>query len=68
MGQKSRLIILRNVSYLIEQQRLQTAASYDKRLTNTLSHELLTPLNSIINLSECLMVDYDNNRVASEAA
>ena len=28
---------------------------YERKLTNTLSHELLTPLNCIINLSEPLM-------------
>ena len=35
-------------------------ASYDRRLTNTLSHELLTPLNCIVNLSEHLKVQLEN--------
>ena len=54
MGVFSRLVILRNVNYVIEQEKLQTRAIYDRKLTNTLSHELLTPLNCIINLSEYL--------------
>ena len=53
-GQPSRLVLIRNVNYIVEQQRLQTQAMYDRKLTNTLSHELLTPLNCITNLSEHL--------------
>ena len=37
---------------MLEQQQLKTRAEYDRKLTNTLSHELLTPLNCIINVSE----------------
>jgi len=33
---------------------LETRASFERQLTNTLSHELLTPLNCIINLGESL--------------
>jgi signal transduction histidine kinase len=56
LGTESRLVLIRNVNYIIEQQKLQTRASYDRKLTNTLSHELLTPLNCIVNLSEHLKV------------
>lgn len=49
---EARLVTFRNVNYVIEQQRLMTQAFYDRKLTDTLSHELLTPLNCIINLSE----------------
>jgi len=51
-GESSRLILIRNVDYIIEQQKLETRASFERQLTNTLSHELLTPLNCIINISE----------------
>ena len=54
IGVSSRLILIRNVNYIIEQQKLETRASFERQLTNTLSHELLTPLNCIINLSENL--------------
>ena len=57
MGVESRLVLIRNVNYVLEQQQLKTRAEYDRRLTNTLSHELLTPLNCIINMSEPLMND-----------
>ena len=43
-------------------------ASFDRKLTNTLSHELLTPLNSIINLADCLMFDQAASSRAPEAA
>ena len=55
LGVASRLVLIRNVDFVIEQQKLQTRAMYERKLTNTLSHELLTPLNCIINLSEPLM-------------
>lgn len=32
-----------------------TKSVYDRKLTNTLSHELLTPLNCIMNLSDKIM-------------
>jgi len=56
MGEESRLVLIRNVNYIIEQQKLKTRALYDRKLTNTLSHELLTPLNCIVNLSEQLKI------------
>ena len=52
MGVESRLVLIRNVNYVLEQQQLKTRAEYDRKLTNTLSHELLTPLNCIINVSK----------------
>lgn len=53
-GVSSRLITIRNVNFIVEQQRLLTQSLYDRKLTNTLSHELLTPLNCITNLSDHL--------------
>lgn len=50
-------MLLRNVNFVIEQQRLKMRAVYEARLNNTLSHELLTPLNCIINLSDCLKLE-----------
>ena len=55
MGKESRLVLLRNVDYIIEQQKLQMESVYNRKLTNSLSHELLTPLNCIVNLSEDLL-------------
>ena len=52
MGREARLVLIRNVNYIVEHSKLQQQASYESKLTNTLSHELLTPLNCIINMSE----------------
>ena len=46
--------MIRNVSYILEQQELKTRAMYDRMLGDTLSHELLNPLNCIINMSTCV--------------
>ena len=53
-GKSCRLVLIRNVNHVMEQQRLKTRALYERKLTNTMSHELLTPLNCINNLSEHL--------------
>ena len=50
-GLPSRLVIIRNVNYFAEQQKLLQKSIYDSKLTYTLSHDLLTPLNCITNLS-----------------
>ena len=60
LGVQSRLVLIRNVNYVLEQQQLKTRAEYDRRLTNTLSHELLTPLNCIINTSAPNMTKAEN--------
>ena len=63
--------MIRNVSYILEQQELKTRAMYDRMLGNTLSHELLTPLNCIINMSNCLedeLEDFIREKKASEHA
>lgn len=59
-GVPSRLVLIRNVNFIIEQQRLQTKSVYDRKLTNTLSHELLTPLNCILNVSSNLQEEIDD--------
>lgn len=63
---QSRLIVIRNVNYVVEQQKLVSRSIYDRKLTNTLSHELLTPLNCITNLSRSLKADYANKVQAVE--
>ena len=51
MGKSTQLVLLRNVRQIVEQQRLASQSLYERKLTNTISHELLTPLNCLLNLS-----------------
>ena len=57
MGADTRLVLLRNVNYVVEHSKLEQKAMYESKLTNTLSHELLTPLNCIINMSEQMEIE-----------
>ena len=45
------MIVIRNISVIIEFEKVKNENKYQELLTATMSHEMLTPLNSIINLS-----------------
>ena len=45
------MIVIRDISLIIEFEKEKNENKYQELLTATMSHEMLTPLNSIINLS-----------------
>jgi signal transduction histidine kinase len=45
------MIVIRNISVIIEFEKVKNENKYQELLTATMSHEMLTPLNSIINLA-----------------
>lgn len=45
------MIVIRNISVIIEIEKVKNENKYQELLTATMSHEMLTPLNSIINLA-----------------
>ena len=45
------MIVIRNISVIIEFEKVKNENTYQELLTATMSHEMLTPLNSIINLA-----------------
>jgi signal transduction histidine kinase len=46
------LVVMSDISYILRNERSQIKSNFQEQLTATLSHEQLTPLNSIINLSD----------------
>ena len=53
--QKCSLVVIRNVSHVVRQQKLQAEFEYQQLLVKTMSHEQLTPLNAILNVSDILI-------------
>ena len=51
---EAKLLIIRNITSIIESERKMNRSKYFEMLTATVSHEMLTPLNAIINLSQPL--------------
>lgn len=47
-------VVQQDITQMMDYMNKRTRQEYDRMLTNTLSHELLTPLNCIINLTEFL--------------
>ena len=45
------MIVIRNISVIIEFEKVKNENKYQELLTATMSHEMLTPLNLIINLA-----------------
>jgi len=45
------MLVIRDISMIIEFEKEKNENKYQELLTATMSHEMLTPLNSIINLS-----------------
>ena len=55
------MILLRNISHIIKYEKSKNQTKYQELLTATMSHEMLTPLNSIINLSIFLEAKFRKN-------
>lgn len=49
------LLLIRNISHIINYEKAKNVGKYQELLTGTVSHEMLTPLNAIINFVEVLM-------------
>ena len=45
------MIVIRNINLIVEYEKIKNENKYQELMTATMSHEMLTPLNSIINLS-----------------
>ena len=56
-GRSCSLLVIRNISHVVRQQKLQADYEYQQLLVRTMSHEQLTPLNSIINMAEIMQDD-----------
>lgn len=54
LARKSHIIIIRNITSILSNERTKNRKKYLELLTATVSHEMMTPLNSIINLSNVL--------------
>lgn len=52
-----KLLIIRNISHVVRQEKLQSEYEYQQALIQTRQHEDLTPLNAILNISELLLED-----------
>lgn len=61
-----KLLIIRNISHVARQEKLQSEYEYQQALIRTRQHEDLTPLNAIINMSEMLIEDEALNREQRE--
>ena len=46
------LLLIRNISHIINYEKSKNVGKYQELLTGTVSHEMLTPLNAIINFVE----------------
>ena len=55
------LISIKNISSIIEYEKNKNEAKYQQLLLGSVSHEMLTPLNAIINLSTILKKKYDKH-------
>jgi signal transduction histidine kinase len=53
-----------DISYILRNERSQIKSNFQEQLTATLSHEQLTPLNSIINLSDIQTKRFQNEYAA----
>jgi signal transduction histidine kinase len=51
-NESHQLVVMSDISYILRNERSQIKSNFQEQLTATLSHEQLTPLNSIINLSD----------------
>lgn len=52
-----KLLIIRNISHVARQEKLQSEYEFQQALIQTRQHEDLTPLNAILNISEMMMSD-----------
>ena len=49
------MITVKDISYILAFEKAKLRSSFQQQLTSSLSHEKLTPLNSILNLSEIVL-------------
>ena len=54
------MIVIRNINVIIEFEKAKNENKYHELLTATMSHEMLTPLNAITNLSMILEMKLKN--------
>jgi signal transduction histidine kinase len=50
----SHFLVIRNITSIVSSERTKNRKRYLELLTSTVSHEMMTPLNSIMNLSRSL--------------
>ena len=56
-GQPMRMITMRDVSKVIQYEKLKVNSELTDMLTATISHDMRTPLNAIITVSKNIMHD-----------
>lgn len=54
--EEATLILIRNITHIINYEKAKNVGKYQELLTGTMSHEMLTPLNTIINLSQFIEI------------
>eukprot|EP00347_Sterkiella_histriomuscorum_P002543 403367746 len=57
------LVIIKNISQLLNSEKEKNINRYQEMLTATISHELMNPLNSIINLSNLAEQQYGGPKI-----
>jgi signal transduction histidine kinase len=49
------LLLIRNITHIVKYEKSKNVEKYQELLTGTMSHEMLTPLNAILNLIDILV-------------
>lgn len=49
------LLLIRNITHIVNYEKAKNVEKYQELLTGTMSHEMLTPLNAILNLIDILV-------------
>eukprot|EP00347_Sterkiella_histriomuscorum_P013092 403366052 len=57
------IVIIRNISQLLNSEKERISNRYQEMLTATISHELMNPLNSIINLTSLAKQQYGGPKI-----
>lgn len=63
--------MIRNISYIISGEKQKNDSKYLELLAAAVSHEMMTPLNAIINLTKYLkskFINYDSPKTSSSEA
>jgi signal transduction histidine kinase len=55
MSKQQNIVIIRNITHIIENEKTNNQKKYLELLAGTVSHEMMTPLNSILNLSKIIL-------------
>ena len=51
-GTQSQMVSIKDISYALKNEKEKLRSNFQQQLTMSLSHEQMTPLNSILSLSE----------------